>query len=227
MPELKPARSGGDVRTAALIAVIVVVLVTSATGFYLFSRSRDPAPRLDAPIEEVAKFVSDEAFKKLPFERQRRYMEVLDDREEELDKAYQDEKLNAAQYKRGLELGWFGKQIPRAEKYAGLSPQEQAAYIDQRLDKKEDKDRKKGKGDGDEDGETVTSTAPADGSASSGLTPVKRDEQSEKDIPRAWPPEWRDKWKKYREALKERREEREEAREESEPAPAQTATQPG
>ena len=216
-----PRNTARDVRTATLAAVIVVLLVTGATGLYLFYRTSDSAPRLDAPIEEVARFVSDPRFKSLPFERQRRYMEVLDDREDELDQAYRDEKLNATEYRRGLELAWFGKELPRMEKYASLAPAEQAAYIDERVDKKEEKDRKKEKNRGDGGGKSDQSAVAA---PSPGPIPGKRDEQSEKDIPRSWPTEWREKWKKYREALKDRREDREEQRESAQQSSQSDAT---
>ena len=196
-----------EVRTAAILAGVIVVVVASATIYYLANRRQkpiDPTPRLNAPVEEIAKFVSTREFIKLPFESQRRIMEVLDDREAELDRAYLDKKLVAHEYRRALEYGWFGKQIPRMEKYHSLRSAEQVTYIDERLDKKEDKGRKDKKGGGGGGGDADSTSSEID---------VKRDEDTEKDIPKSWPPEWREKWKKYREALKDRREEREIQRE--------------
>jgi hypothetical protein len=202
-----PPRS--EVRSAAILAGVIVLVVATATTYYLVEHrptAVDPTPRLDAPVDEIAKFVSNPEFLKLPFETQRRIMEVLDDREDDLDRAYLDGKLAAYEYQRAIEYGWFGKQLPRMEKYHSLGPAEQAAYIDERLDKKDDKDRNGKKGDGKDGGGGKSASADID---------VKRDEQSEKDIPKSWPPEWRDKWKKYRQALKERREEREEQRQDA------------
>ena len=211
-----PPRGMSRELRVALFAAVVVVITTSATTFYLTRPKHDPTPRLDSPIEEVAKFVAGQQFAKLPFERQRLFMTMLEERKEELDRAYRDRKLDAREYRKGLEYAWFGEQLPRMEKYASLTSEEQAAYIDQRLDKKDGKGGKKKKEDGDADasgGGGSTVNAIADAAASDGLVEVRRDEQTEKDIPRTWPPEWREKWKKYREALKDRREEREEERE--------------
>jgi hypothetical protein len=218
-----------ELRKIALIAAAIILIATCATAYY-FSRRTDNTPRLDAPVEQIARFVSDPEFAKLPFERQRRFMEVLDDREDELDDAYRAGKLGPRQYQRALEFGWFGKQLPRMEKYASLTtPQEQAVYVNERLDKKDGKDRKKkkGGGGGNDDGPKSVVNASADEDASPGGNPtdVKRDEQSEKDIPRTWPPEWREKWKTYRTALKERRDQREEERDQAQ-QDAQTTARP-
>jgi len=202
-----------EVRQAAILAGVIVVVVASATIYYLVNHRHqapaDSTPRLNAPVEEIARFVSKREFLKSPFETQWRIMEVLDDRKDELDRAYLDGKLVAHEYQRAIEYAWFGKQLPRMEKYHSLAAAEQAAYIDERLDKKDDKDRKGKKGDGGGGG------GGGGGKSTSADIDVKRDEQSEKDIPKSWPTEWRDKWKKYREALKDRREEREERREDA------------
>jgi hypothetical protein len=201
-----------ELRTAVIVAAVVVLVTTTATTWYLARPKTDPTPRLDAPIEEVAKYVAGEHFAKLPFERQRLFMTMLDERKDELDRAYRDRKLDSREYRKGLEYAWFGEQLPRMEKYHGLPSEEQAAYIDQRLDKKDGKGGKKKKEDG-EAGVGSTADALAESAPADGLVEVKRDEQTEKDIPKTWPPEWREKWKKYREALKDRREEREEEKE--------------
>jgi hypothetical protein len=201
-----------ELRIAMIVAAVVVLVTTTATTYYLSRPKSDPTPRIDAPIEEVAKYVAGDQFPKLPFDRQRLFMTMLDERKDDLDRAYRDGKLDAREYRKGLEYAWFGEQLPRMEKYHSLPPEQQAAYIDQRLDKKDGKGKNKKKDDADGTAGDAAPTAagPADGSPE-----VKRDEQTEKDIPKTWPQEWRDKWKKYREALKDRREEREEEAEES------------
>jgi hypothetical protein len=201
-------------RTAIGIAAAVVVIVAGGIALY-FSNRVDPVPRLDAPVEHIARFVGGPEFAKLPFERQKVYMEALDNREDELDQAYRDAKLIAPDYKRALEYAWFGKHLPRMEKFLALPAHERPEYIEERLDKKEEKDRKK-KG-------PKPAAEQVSLSGASPLPPidVERDEQAEKDIPRTWPDDWRKKWKQYRDALKERRNAREEAREELRDEPKQ------
>jgi hypothetical protein len=208
----------------ALTVAAVVVTATIATIAYYFHTPTPPAavtvppPRVDDSIQAVAAYVAAEPFAKLPFDRQRRYMEVLDDREAELKRAFADGQLDATTYRRALEYAWFGKQLPRMEKFLSLPEVERPAYIAGRLDKK-DKGKKKNR-DGETGGAAAVTAAASTSSATSAAAPEKitRDEDTEKDIPKAWPAEWQDKWKQYRAAMKEQRDAREESEEDAEAA---------
>jgi hypothetical protein len=223
--ERKP-RLSGDERTVIVVSAIVVLFVGCALAVY-FRVGRSPAtaalqgPRVDDGIPAIAAFVASPQFPKLPFERQRLYMELLDARSAELDKAYAESKIPASAYRRAIEYAWFGKQLPRMDKYLSLPPDQQDAYIEQRLDKKDGKGRKKPGGGGGGDtkgigtGNSEATLAVARTDASIASIDITRDEQSEKDIPKTWPEEWRRKWKEYRGALKDRKLEREEEAEEA------------
>jgi len=100
-------------------------------------------PRLNENAVVLGKFVGSARFEQLPFEQQRQFYKVLDDRDQELDQAFRDRRLTESDYRAGLEAAWLGKHLNRVEKYFALPPgQGRTDYIDKLLAKR---DRKKAK----------------------------------------------------------------------------------
>src|SRR5438034_878322 len=95
--------AGGAVAIAALAWLIV-------------SFMSGGEPRLNENTVVLTKFVRSRQFDALPFDKQRQFYKVLDDRGQELDQAYTDHRLTEAEYRAGLEAGWLGKHIKHVEK---------------------------------------------------------------------------------------------------------------
>jgi hypothetical protein len=91
---------------ACVIALILCVVVIAAI-------SGPSMPRLNENAVVLTKFLTSGRFDKLPFDEQRQYYKVLDDRDEELDHAYATSRLNESEYRVGLEAAWLGKHINR------------------------------------------------------------------------------------------------------------------
>jgi hypothetical protein len=109
----------------------------------------------------LAKFVSSKDFERLPFEKQRLYYKVLDDRGNELDDAFKQGRVTEGEYRNALEAAWLGKHLNHVEKYFSLAPgSARANYIDQLVTKKVKKDAKNGKDENvDPDDPRVDETA--------------------------------------------------------------------
>ena len=125
--------SAGSVGALALAAAITAAVVLGGGG----------TPRLNDNAVVLAKFLASARFEQLPFEQQRQFYKVLDDRDEELDQAWRDRRLTESQYRAGLEAAWLGKHLNRVEKYFALPPgQGRVEYIDKLLDKRDRKNAK-------------------------------------------------------------------------------------
>jgi hypothetical protein len=163
------------------IAIAVAVLLIAGVWFI----ARDSTPRLNGPTVEIAKFVGTSGFKSLPFEQQRQYLQIVDDREDEIRSLYNENKLKESELRTALQWGWLGKQLGRVQKYFSLPPgQQRVDYIEKLVDKKE-KPKKPG-----------SNSTPAD--------KIKRDESTEDQLVASLPPDVRSQWeimnKAYREA---------------------------
>ena len=124
---------------AAIVGVIALFgLIWAAVGFF-----GDDMPRLNENVVVLAKFVGSARFDKLPFEQQRQFYKVLDDRDQELDQAFRDRRLTESQYRAGLEAAWLGKHLNRVEKYFALPPgQGRTDYVNKLLAKRDRKNAK-------------------------------------------------------------------------------------
>jgi hypothetical protein len=117
----------------------------------------DDTPRLNDNAVVLTKFIGSRQFEELPFDQQRQFYKVLDDRDEELDHAYASKRLTESEYRTGLEAAWLGKHINRVEKYYSLPPgQARTSYVAKLLEKKE---RKKAKAKDNPDGIDADETA--------------------------------------------------------------------
>src|SRR5687768_1269924 len=174
---------GGAVALIALVAAAVLVF-------------NDDVPRLNENAVVLAKFVHAGRFHELPFEQQRQFYKVLDDRDDELDQAFADRRLTESEYRSGLEAAWLGKHLNRVEKYFALPPgQGRVNYITKLLDKKE---RKKPEAAGDIDADETVAEMRVE----------------------KWPPAVRSQWELFHDAYRKERKAREAARRpQTKPAP--------
>jgi hypothetical protein len=141
----------------------------------------DDIPRLNDNAVVLTKFIDSKSFERLPFEQQRQYYKVLDDRDAELDQAYAAKRLTEPEYRVGLEAAWLGKHINRVEKYFSLPPGEKrTSYITRLLDKKQ---RKKIKPKHNSDG-------------------IDADETAAELRVEHWPPAVRKQWETFHEAYR-------------------------
>src|SRR3954470_20289120 len=119
----------GSIAGGALLVLVVALLVWRPW-------KREP-PRLNEEPWKIARFVSTPEFKKLSFERQFSYMDVLDDKEPAIAKAYKEQKLNDEQYAAALQAAYLGKHMKRARNYAQKgTPRTREAYLDKIIEKK-------------------------------------------------------------------------------------------
>ena len=136
------------------------VVVLAGFAWLIAAVAGNDAPRLNENAVVLTKFIESKPFDQLPFEEQRQFYKVLDDRDAELDDAYASKRLSESEYRAGLEAAWLGKHINRVEKYFSLPPgQARTAYLTKLLDKKE---RKKAKA---KSGNTKASDIDADETA--------------------------------------------------------------
>jgi hypothetical protein len=136
--------ASADRRRWLVIAAVAIILIGGAI-WVLASLLGNSVPRLNDNAVVLTKFFYSGKFESLPFEQQRQFYKVLDDRDGEVDQAYRDKRLSESEYRAGLEAAWLGKHINRVEKYFSLPPgQARAAYIEKLVDKKERKSSKPG-----------------------------------------------------------------------------------
>lgn len=163
----------------------VAVIVAFVALFFAF-RGMD-APRLNDNAVLLSKYVSSKWFEQLPFEEQRQYYKVLDDRDEELDQAFSSGKLTESEYRAGIEAAWLGKHVNRVEKYFSLSPGvPRTNYLNKLLEKKE---RKKAKSKG----------------APNSADEINADETAAEMKVEKWPPAMRKQWEDFHEAYRAQR----------------------
>ena len=131
--------SGRRRRTWLIVALVGAVTLAALAWVAVIFVGND-VPRLNENGVVLAKFVRSNRFESLPFEQQRQFYKVLDDREDELDQAFADRRLSESEYRAGLEAAWLGKHINRVEKYFAMPPgQGRVNYITKLLEKKERK----------------------------------------------------------------------------------------
>jgi len=156
------------------IGLAAAIILLGAAIWILTSMLSNGEPRLNDNSVVLTKFVNSKAFDALPFEKQRQFYKVLDDRNDEIDQLYSAGRLTEQEYRTALEAGWLGKHINHVEKYFALPPgRGRDEYIDKLLDKKARK-------------------APS-GKAGA----IKPDETAAEMKVDAWPPAVREQWKTF------------------------------
>src|SRR5688572_9436416 len=184
----KPLILAASAAAVGVIAVVVLAVGMATRG--------DDEPRLNEDTVTLVKFVSGDRYLALPFEQQSQYMKVLEDRDDndELEDAFEAERVTEAEYRAALQEAWLGQQLKRSEKYAGLtSAAAKEKYINELLNRKEKKKTaKKGKpGGGGND------------SADGGADEIKRDKSTEETRLATWPADARARFDAFRRAFDE------------------------
>jgi hypothetical protein len=188
-PSAESARRKWILGAAAAGAVVLAVLIWAAVGWF-----SDNTPRLNENAVVLAKFVASSRFEALPFEQQRQFYKVLDDRDQELDQAYRDTRVKEPEYRAGLEAAWLGKHLNRVEKYFALPlGQGRIDYVNKLLDKRERKNAK-----------------PHDPAA---LPDIDADETAAELKVEKWPSAPRTQWDQFHAAYRKQRKAREAAQE--------------
>ena len=93
---------------AGVIALVAIVLV---------ARSRGGPPPLNAPIEQIARFVISPQLKELPFDRQCKLMEVLGDRKDKLAEAYKEKRLTHEEAQQAVNYAWVGNRLGEMRRF--------------------------------------------------------------------------------------------------------------
>ncbi len=216
-PPVKRRRRRRTVIIAAIAGAGVIIL---AAGIWLIAAAlrEDAPPRLNENAVVLTRFVESKNFEKLPFEQQRQFYKVLDDRDGagELDQAFSSGKLSESEYRAGLEAAWLGKHINRVEKYFSLAPGiARTNYLIKLVDKKERKTAKP----------TAGSAGKGAGGAAAGAGAEKIDvnETAAEMKVEKWPASVRTQWDTFHEAYRNQRKAIEKANATTNPAGAAAA----
>jgi hypothetical protein len=180
------------------IAAIAVAVAIGVAVWLIIASTGAAEPRLNEPTHVLAKFVSTRTFDKMPYEKQRLYYKMLDDRgTKEIDHAFKSGQISQSEYRTALDSAWLGKHINRTEKYVAMSGGARAAYINDLLDKKFKKEAEKkpsaSAGGDDEDDE------------------IDADETAAELKVESWPAEVRQHWKLFHDTYRRERKAREAA----------------
>src|SRR5215207_5479711 len=86
-PQTTPAPSVASKKRnpALLYSATGAAVLIIALAIWGFAKGSSGPPRLNENAVVLSKFVSSKDYDKLPFEQQRQYMKILDDREKEID----------------------------------------------------------------------------------------------------------------------------------------------
>jgi hypothetical protein len=171
------------------------VLVIALVGWLILGAGSGE-PRLNESTPVLVKFVSSRAFDRMPYEKQRLYYRILDDRGKEIEQAFKEGKVSEGECRTALDAAWLGKHINRFEKYASLpAGRMRTAYIDELLVKKAAKDAKKDKKDNKVDDPLE----------------LNEDEAAAEMRVESWPPAVREQWNLFHDAYRREKKAREEA----------------
>jgi hypothetical protein len=177
---------GGSV--AAALVLVVALLVW---------KPWQPAPpRLNAEPVEIARFAASNALNGQPWSMQREYMEVLDEKEDALLEGYKNGALTDQQYRRALQLGWYGKHLDRMDKFFRLNPVQRAFFLDDKVLDKRDVNPGLPKKKDPKKSESTAALNPEE---------VERDDSNEEQDIARWPADVRQKWDAYRAAVRARK----------------------
>lgn len=171
------------IKYGSILGVGVVLI-----GLFIWKPWTPSPPRLNAPVATIAKFAASSSMNRLPFEQQRQYMELLDEKDDGVDEAYEQGKLSDQEFRRALQLGWYGEHLKKMDNFHSKPPTLRAMYLDKQVDKK----RKKKNRDKNEDKPDSKSALTAD--------EIERDDSTEEQDIKRWPADVRQRWTDYRTA---------------------------
>ena len=151
------------------------------------------APRLNSDPGVIAKFAASSAMRRIPFEQQRQYMDVLDEKDKAVEKAYDEGRLTDQEYRRALQLAWYGDHLKKMDKFFAKPPTLRLAYLDSQVDKKIRKKKKNKGGPKPDDSSALTSEE------------IDRDDSTEAEDIKSWPGDVQQRWNEYRSAYASRK----------------------
>ena len=167
---------------SAIAAVALLVVL------FMWKPWAPEPPRLNQDPAQIAKFAASSHMDDLPFAHQRQFMELLDDKDDRVLEAYEQGMLTDQEFRRVLQLEWYGEHLKKMENYHSKPPQQRAAYLDKQVDKKRKK-KSKEKDEPEPDGKTPLKAAE-----------IERDDSTEEQDIKQWPTDVRQKWMEYRTA---------------------------
>lgn len=171
------------------IAAAVVVL----TVLFVWQPWTVNAPRLNEPVAVIAKFAASSSLKRLPFDQQRQYLDLLDEKDEGVMEAYEAGKLTDQEYRRALQLAWYGDHLKKMDKFYSKPPSMRAVFLDSQVEKQhKKKDRNKHE-------------PKPDPKAALSADEIKRDDTTEEQDIATWPADVRQRWTDYRNAYASRK----------------------
>src|SRR3954470_8965212 len=149
-------------------------------------------PRLNEDPGTIAKFAATH-LESMPFDQQRQFMDVLDEKDKGVEQAYEDGKLSDQEYRRALQLAWYGEHLKKMDKFFAKPPTLRALYLDSLVDKKH---KKKAKAKGG---------PKSDPKAALKADEIERDDTTEAQDIKHWPADVRQRWTEYRMTLASRK----------------------
>jgi hypothetical protein len=191
-PAPAPAQPAWRNRQNQVIAGSALGLVLLVALFVWRPWSPD-APRLNSDPGVIAKFAASSSMKRIAFEQQRQYMEVLDEKDKAVEKAYDEGRLSDQEYRRALQLAWYGEHLKKMDKFFAKPPTLRLAYLDAQVDKKIRKKKKNKAEPKPDDAAALTSDE------------IDRDDSTEAEDIRGWPGDVQQRWNEYRSAYASRK----------------------
>lgn len=176
---------------ALLLIVVAIVLVKKGSG---------SPPPMNAPIEQMARFVGSSGFLKLPFDRQREYMQHLHAKKKDLADAYKEHKLSHEVALQASNYAWCGKRLLEMQLYASAGEgQARETYLTNLALREIEKDKKKKSARA---GTTSQPAAPPVADADDVLP--KHDQGTVREIIMYWPEDVQRQWRNFDQDLVER-----------------------
>ena len=215
-----PAKPGAETmmtpRNMAIGGGAAVALALVVALFVWKPWAPDP-PRLNEPPAAIAKFAASSDMDDLPFPHQRQFMELLDEKDDAVLEAYEQGQLDDQQYRRVLQLAWYGEHLKKMDNYHSKPPSQRTAYLDKQADKKRKKksDPKK--------------NVESDPKSALKAEEIERDDSTEEQDVKQWPSDVRQKWTEYRTAWESRKQFHKDQRDRekaAQPAGAEAAASP-
>ena len=170
-------------------AAVLVLLI----GLFAWKPWSATGPRLNSDPGVIAKYAASSSLRRLPFEQQRQYMEVLDEKDKAVEQAYDEGRLTDQEFRRALQLAWYGEHLKKMDKFFSKPPTMRLAYLDSQVDKKIRKKKKNKGGPKPDDSSALTSEE------------IDRDDSTEAEDIKSWPGDVQQRWNEYRSAYASRK----------------------
>jgi len=206
---MTPAKTAGKQpitkKQIQILAAMAGAIALVVGLWYAWKLTRPKIPRLNEPTPALAVFVSKPLFEEQSFDMQAQYMKELNERNEkkkdEIDNAFKEGRISEGEYRKALQMAWFGKHLARVDKWHSLVGLARQQYLDELIVKKIKED--------EEEARHPTPPKEIDGN------PTGAEERARVE---KWPPEARERWHAFEKAHKDRKKEIEKMRAKTRPA---------